>query len=439
MKYGSLKWNRVDIYFVHMLLLFLGISHYFGITFLNIAITVLIGFVLIFSENFEKRIVILFTLLPFFNLFTTEIGNTSLYYLFLIFVLFSVIKKNNWKIKKGKIWLVLCGIIITLFWRDIVVQIKWILVFSFLCIMTDNSQLEKSMPMLIKHISISTIVASVIGYLMMIMDKSIYNNSIVYLSGKTITRFAGLIGDSVFYSQFCVILIACILAFCIMHKLSIRFSIFTSIILSGFVLITYSKTGIILLVFTFICYALVYIKNNLKNNTTVIKAIFFSIVFLIVTILTVNYIVKHQNTDLIKSFMLRFSAKDLWTGRNSVSESYFEKLNSSIIYMLHGMSISMYTSNGAVVGATMITRAHNIYLETLCLFGVLPAIFIGILAVKKIYNIVRKKRNFLCQIIPTVVLLLSGISLHGHIEWPYYFLVLLCYSTLGYVEKEEWF
>ena len=433
MKNKNINASKLQIFLIHSLLILLGISQYLEISLLNIGISILI-FILMIFYTIEIKVIILFILLPFFNLFSIRIGSTSLYYLYLIVVLYSILKKNNWMIKKNRLMMIICGMLITFFWGELILQIKWLFIFIFLCIMCDNKILEKVMPLIIKHISIATIEASIVGYIMMITEKSIYNKSIVYLSGKTIIRFAGLIGDSVFFSQFCVVLVSCIIVFNFLEKLSLKFSIISVIILSWFVLITYSKTGIILLIFILISFGVLYVKQNIKYKRTLIKCIVFIFIFLFLGLVIYKYILLHQDSELIRSFLLRFSAKDLWTGRNSVSENYWQKLNSNVKYFFRGMSISTYINDGVIVGATMITRAHNIYLETVCLFGVIPTIIITFLALRKINRVIKKNNIFSYQIIPLITLLISGVSLHGHIEWPYYFLILLCYSTLKYTD-----
>ena len=88
----------------------------------------------------------------------------------------------------------------------------------------------------------------------------------------------------------------------------------------------------------------------------------------------------------------------------------------------------------------MITRAHNIYIETICLFGLLPAVALFGFCLRKIGSYI-KNRNNIFFMTPFMVLVLSGVSLHGHIEWPYYFLLSIALGTMDYWNSErmtEW-
>lgn len=422
--------DRICIIIVHIFLILLGLSHYYSQNILNILIVSLIFAVMIISST-DIKLILLFLILPFFNLLSVKIGSNSFFYIFLIYVLISILKKNKWSVKKKKIIVIMCGVVLTVFWQNPMVQIKWVIIFSSVYLLLDDEMMEKNMPLIIVNIALSTIEASGIGYIMMSTGKSIYNNSVIYSNGEVTTRFAGLIGDSVFFTQFCVVLIGCIITFVLIHKIDIKFAIASVVVLSGFVLITYSKTGIILLIVTLILSSIFYIQQNVKNKKNIYRVMIFIMLFFTISFGIYKYIVIHSDSDLISNYMIRFNSKDLWTGRNSVTDNYLMKLN-NIKYIFTGMTISNYTENGVVVGATMITKAHNIYLETLCLFGVLPSILIMILAINKIIGVIRIRKNAYIQIIPIFLIIISGISLHGHLEWPYYFLVLLSYSTLSY-------
>ncbi|WP_369675995.1 hypothetical protein, partial [Enterococcus faecium] len=98
------------------------------------------------------------------------------------------------------------------------------------------------LPQIIKCINISTIISSMIGYVMLISGNSIYTNSYIYTETGNVTRFAGLVGDSVFYGQFTVIIIGLTLAMMLEKEISKIFGYITCMILSIFVVLTYSKT-----------------------------------------------------------------------------------------------------------------------------------------------------------------------------------------------------
>jgi len=79
----SQKIMKIELF----ILLLLGISHiFFGPT-INLLLSIILFFLFLFT-SLENNIVMLFTALPFFNLFTGKIGTTSLYYLYIIIFIF---------------------------------------------------------------------------------------------------------------------------------------------------------------------------------------------------------------------------------------------------------------------------------------------------------------------------------------------------------------
>ncbi|RXW92580.1 hypothetical protein, partial [Enterococcus faecium] len=129
------------------------------------------------------------------------------------------------------------------------------------------------LPKIIKCINISTIISSMIGYVMLISGNSIYTNSYIYTETGNVTRFAGLVGDSVFYGQFTVIIIGLTLAMMLEKEISKIFGYITCMILSIFVVLTYSKTAIILLIVVVFLYFAGIIMANIKYKKTFYKSL----------------------------------------------------------------------------------------------------------------------------------------------------------------------
>ena len=283
-----------------------------------------------------------------------------------------------------------------------------------------------------KHIGISTITASTIGYIMLISEKSIYTKSIIYSSNGITTRFAGLVGDSVFFGQFCVVVISCLLAMVLIDRLSAIFVYVSVVILSWFTLLTFSKTAIILLVIAILSYYVSYIHINIQKKATLYRATLETFFICLAMIGIGYYVSTHLENSVIQGYIIRFSSTDLWTGRSSVSDNYIEKINSSIKHLVVGMPYSSYVHNGVVVGGTIITRAHNIYIETASLFGVMPSLVIIGYCIIIVTRFLLRKKKMIYMLAPFAILLISGISLHGHLEWPYYFLVSISTGFLDY-------
>lgn len=415
---------------MYILLILLGISQIYGIKLINILIFIVIATMVCICP-LKSDVVILFLLVPFFNLLSLELGTTSFYYIYILIYLFKYFRYRRWKIEKNKVIIIMIAIFFTMFWLNFAVQLKWLLLFILLVINYKDIFFINEFHAIVKHICISTILSSIIGYVMLIEGKSIYTHSYIYSSLGNTTRFPGLVGDSVFYGQFAVIIIAVLLTMLLENKVSKIFGYASTVILSCFVVITYSKTAIVLLAFVVLTYGIAYIGKYSQYSKTAWKTIVILGIFCLVTFSGFFYIITHLDNPLIKMYVIRFSSTDLWTGRKAVTDNYIQKLSSDFLYLFVGMPYSEYTQNGVLVGETIITRAHNIYLETMCLFGVIPAFVIVFLCVKKMFVFLMKNKNWF-MIVPLLTLMISGVSLHGHIEWPYYFLVAICIGELDY-------
>lgn len=423
--------EKMYICMVHSLLVLLGISQFFGIEITNILISVSIAGLMLYLPA-DKQIIALFTAMPFFNLFSMQIGTTSIYYLYVIIYIIKILKHNNWRIGKKRFIILILGFVLTTFWMDIVMQLKWMVLFALLVINYQNKIFLARLDLIVKHTGISTITASIVGYIMLIAEKSIYTKSIIYSTNGTTTRFAGLVGDSVFFGQFCVVVISSLLVMVLLNRLSARFAYVSAIILSWFALLTFSKTAIILLVIAIFSYCVSYININIQKKVTLYRSIFAFTLVCIALIGIGYYIITHLDNIVIQGYIIRFTSTDLWTGRTSVSDNYLEKINSSLKHLVVGMPYSTYIQNGVVVGGTMITRAHNIFIETVCLFGALASFIIIGYCIVIVSKFLLRKNKRLYILAPFAILLISGISLHGHLEWPYYFLVSLSTGLLDY-------
>lgn len=193
-----------------------------GIPVANIGISICIALIMCVC-SIQQNIVMLFLLAPYFNMFSVQLGSTSLYYIYVLVYIFKYFRNTKWALKKSKLFVIFAFLGITISWMNIAVQVKWFVLFVLLVINYKDKLFIDRFPLAIKHIGISTITSSVIGYIMLAEGKSIYTQSYIYSSQGNITRFAGLVGDSVFYGQFAVMVIGAVLALVLMGKISEKF------------------------------------------------------------------------------------------------------------------------------------------------------------------------------------------------------------------------
>lgn len=421
--------NRIYIYTELALLILLGISQYFGVASANLGIALFMIFLFfLLPEELDGEV--LFIAMPFFNMFSYRLGTTSLFYLLMIVYSVKYMQCRSFHMNKRKCTIFFLCCIFTLTIQDMQIWLKWALRFWLMVLLFNDEDFDKSLGDIIKYTSISAILSSVIGYIMQVNGKSIYTRSYVYLQGSGSTiRFAGLIGDSVFYGQFMAVLIAANLMLAYKNRKYGTFAYIASAIMATFALLSFSKTAILLIAVEVTGYVLLLIAKNSKNRKASIKNVCLLIGVGVGIMLLYRYVITHTDNVLVKGFIARFTASDLWTGRTSIATTYLEWLSEDWKCWLSGMKYSQY-SQGIQNGNLLITRAHNIYIETACLFGVIPGIAILIALICYFFRQQIRYHASVIAYLPILVLVASGVSLHGHFEWHYYFLCSIAFACV---------
>lgn len=429
----TISWRKTNkpIYTELGLLLLLGIGQYFGVAAINLMTVLFITCLfLLLPGNLDAEA--LFIAMPFFNMFSYKLGTTSLFYLLIILYSVRYLRRRHFCMKTRKLVIFLLCCLVTLTIQNMAIWLKWALQFWLMVLLFDDQDLNQTLEDTIKYTSVSAILSSAIGYLMQINGKSIYTRSYLYLQGLgSITRFAGLIGDSVFYGQFIAVLIAANLMLAYRDKSYSAFAYAASAVMTAFALLSLSKTAILLIAVEITGYTVLLIVKNSKSRKTIFKSVLLIIGAWLAIMLLYRYAVTHTDNVLIKGFIVRFSADDLWTGRLSIAARYLEWLSEDWKCWLFGMKYSQYT-RGIPNGNLIITRAHNIYIETACLFGVIPAIVLLIGLICYFYRLQARYHVSATAYLPLLVLAVSGISLHGHFEWHYYFLCSIAFACVHF-------
>lgn len=425
------------IYAELILLVILGMSQYFGMTVVNLAIVfALIGLYMLLPRKITAEA--LFIAMPFFNMFSYKLGTTSLFYLLIIVYCVRSLYSRTFQMPKKKLVVFLACCLFSLTIQDIAVWSKWALRFFLMVLLFKDESLEQSLENTMKYTSVSAILSSAVGYLMQVNGKSIYTRSYVYIQGMgSSTRFAGLIGDSVFYGQFIAVLIAVNLVLAYRNKQYGRFAHISSAIMAGFALLSISKTAILLIAVEVTVYVCFQVQKNAKRKKTVIKSVFLLAGVWIAILCLYGYVMTHPDNFIVKSFMTRFASKDLWTGRTSIAETYMKWLAGNWKYWISGMPFSQYTE-GIQSGSLVIKRAHNIFIETACVFGVIPGMTMLVSLVVYFCRQWWRNKVSLINYLPLVILAASGVSLHGHFEWHFYFLCSIVFACAhSGIKKEE--
>lgn len=426
-----MKLNQKLIIVAGIVLLFLlGIGHILSLSSVNVMICMMLLFLFIIS-NLRTNVLLLFTAIPFFNLFTSSIGSTSLFYLYVIVFLLKYIHVNKYHFNKSKILIFTILVLVRITSGDFVYLAKWSLLLSvFIFTYNEDFFIEQSNK-IVKYLSISFILSSLFGYYMLQNGLSIYTNSYIYISSElTVTRFAGLVGDSVFYSQFAALLIAANLVINYYNNSGRIFRYVVVTILIFFIILTYSKTGLILALVSIAIYLIALVYNNIKTRKKIISTSLIVILSISLMIIGANYILKHTHNLIISNYINRFSASDLLTGRKEVYAHYINLLEHNWETPFFSMPQDEYLSIFTTNGINKLNRAHSIYLETVCAFGIFTSIILFGWILVKVLQVLRSENQKFC-ILPLLIMLASGFTLHGHFEFHYYFILSVAFMYLN--------
>lgn len=426
------KISKVKLIFItsYLLILMNLILRCFKIDSINLLISgIVVSLPLLLK--LEYIYIYIYMCLPFFNILNKNMGSTSLFYIILIILLFKYLFTKSRKYRfKFKMLLVLSIFIITGYNLNFGTNyISWLMIIIPLIFIYKEEYFISNLKYIILLYSLSMILSSIFGYYMLNNDLSIYTDSYVWNAGEISLRFSGLVGDSNVYSQSVLIIIASLLI--LFENINRKYIIFLIIIMSLFSILTYSKMNLIMLVGLYFVFIFYKIKTYLKNKDNLGKLLLFTLFsFIIITIIS-SFIIKNIDNSLVSSYIVRFNAKDLFTGRFDVYKYFINLWSENFLKTLFvGIGFMKYSAPYSIDGSTLLKYSHNIYIETISLFGVFVFLGIFIFLLNKIIKNIKVKKIGLILLLPTLVLLITGLVLHGNLEVSYYFNVLLSISLL---------
>ena len=393
------------------------------------AIVILLGC----AFKVENLLLYMLANIPFFNILNYKTGTTSMFYLLIIVfvVKYYFSKHEHYKIRT-KTLIIVVLVLFSLYNLSVFeTYIKWVLKFIPVILIYKEEWLYNNMSKTITYLTISAIISSAMGYILLNADKYLYTGSYVYSNGSSATRFAGLIGDSLVYSQFILIVMACNLIKIEKYKCNKTLCMLAIVILIAFGFFTYSKTYIALMLFTVFFYFIYKLVQYVREKKSY-KFIIFCIICLIGCVIAVNYIAQNSSGNMISSYITRFTSSDLLTGRSEIYARFINLWKENPQVLIVGIGFEKYIepyNNGTC------QYSHNIYIETISLFGVLVFCILAIFIVKAIISYFVKKGDII-YLLPILILAISGFVLHGHLEFGYYFNIILAiiFFNLG---KEE--
>lgn len=412
------------------LLAMLCVSQYFEVAPLNLLITGGVLLLMLLQKRVQDCALALFVALPMFNLLNLRVGTISLYYLLVFAFWLRYFQHCRWRIRKGKLLTLLALLLIRLTSGSVVDTLTWFTLLSVLVLTYREDFFDQNIESIVFWMSVAFVISSAFGYAMLEGGRSIYTRSYVWSAAGNTIRFAGVIGDAVFYSQFCALLTAANLALACYRRAYFRKGVLLSAVIAAFCLVSYSKTGLFLILCAAIAALFWQIWAKSRSRRTMLRAMLIALGGVAAVIALTGGILAHPDGELVRNYALRLTKGDLLTGRSEVWAHYISLLKGSWRTLICAMPEDVFTALRPMANGSMIAHTHNIYIETVCAFG-LPAALAMLLWV--LHAMLRSilRRDGILMLMPICVILASGFALHGHFEFHYYTLVAVAISFLS--------
>lgn len=420
--------NRKTLLGAIMVLLFiLGLGHIFNVAAANL-LTVAVIIVLALLADVDTLFVIMYTTLPFYNIMNLRAGTYSLHYLILGFFCLRYSARKG--IRKTGILCFAILFLLRVFAFDMKLLVSWSMTFLPLVLTYHDQIWNRNMKDITVYASISMILASAIGYVMLLRGASIYTNAYLYYNGIQIVRFAGLSGDSIAYGEMALLLIALNTVVMMESRRYKKWKTMVYVALGIFSLLTYSKSTLLCLVFLLII-TLLRAEHRMRNKALrLLFIILITIALSVAAMVVINLIVSGSDNLLISGYVDRFTRNNLSTGRDTVWSHYLSLMNSNLAYLFIPLSNALYSEpfyNPAT--QSFIWHAHNLYLETICVFGWIGGVMLLFWLISQIVRFLMRHSDQV-RLLPLLVLLIMGIGAHGNLEYPFYLQLALALSLL---------
>lgn len=418
--------NMATLVFFFLCLLCIG--QYLGISALNLLLTVCIVGVACFAKM-DDLFVIMYATLPLYNIINYEVGTYSMHYL----IIGMFIVKYLWhtRIPAYKFLLFLALLVLRIFAGDFVLLVSWSLLILPLIFTLDDPIWMNNIKKIVFWMNISMILSCIVGYIMMIMQKTIYTTAYLYISGVRTVRFAGLTGDSVVFGQTCALMIAINLVYCFFNPKNKIFYLVSSILLTMAALLSYSKMTLICILLVLLLFLALYGKEYVTDRKRFLRSLIFAGVLVVLALAAMLVLTNYSGDSVvILGYIDRFTRDDLSTGRFSLWGVYLEMLGSrprNLFVPLTSKELTTPIWNPSTGG--YVSYVHNLYLETVAAFGWCAAILIFVWIIRRLYRYVSKK-NKMILMLPIFALLFMGFGSHGNFEYQFYLQLALAFAFL---------
>lgn len=420
-------WKELATAFTYVLLLLIGLAWLRMASSVALLCTLcIIAIALVSSSEICCRLI--FICFPFFNIMGADLGGTSLFYA--VVLLFAIKSLMDGTADDAKKRLVLFAFIVIATIYNFTagsMYVRWLIHLLVPILLVGTKRVRDSFPVYVQLLTVSLVISAVLGQVMINAGVYIYDQGYVWTASEVTTRFAGLTGDAVFYGQLVSVVVGANVYLALSeHGYRFLTPLCLALVLSVF--LTYSKGALVSLAVIAVFLIVGYLKRMLEKHLPV-RHLLTCLLALAVAILIFDLLLSGSTGFSLNALTIRLNSGDLLTGRREIWAGYFNiwgRIGLPMIF--RGMGFDAYAT-------TMVYKdlhhCHNIYIEAVTLFGFIGAMVMGIALFRFIFKRLRGGSSKL-SLIPCVVLLFSGLILHGFTDAPFFYVWTIALCCIDY-------
>lgn len=383
----------------------------------------------------ELCVYLLYACLPVFNAMGRELGGTSLFYALIGIFLFKWVVNETVPVVRNR-FLAFSFIVIVTSGSigDPSAYARWLLLLAPLVVLAGSDLLRRTLSTAVFCCSLSLVISVIASYAMINRGTYPYTQGYVYLGEFTSTvRFAGLIGDSVVCAQLIVTVIAANVVLLGMREAKAQYVTFAiSVFLALVCLATYSKTALLSMAIVAVVVLMLILSRVIRTKLSVQG------VALLLFIASVFGIILRRAWNPESGFFLamsaRLQAQDYLTGRAAIWGGYTALwAEDGLKFLFGGLGIAGY--NG-FYSHLRFNRAHNIYIEAISCFGLIATLVMFFFLLFVISTRAKYGKGAV-RFLPLLLLLGTGLVLHGLLEFPYFFEVIISLGLVEFGRKQD--
>lgn len=360
---------------------------------------------------------LLFACFPFFNVMGADLGGTSMFYLLVfLYVLKATIDGSVAHARERYVALILVFVFTVYNIGAGLTYAKWLIHLTVPLFVLGTVRLKENFPSYVRLLTLSLAISGFMGLMMLDRGIYLYTFGTVNTGVDITTRFSGLVGDAVVFGQV-VALVVGVNAYLMYAGRAYRGAFPITLVLVFFAFLTYSKGALICLGIVGVFALFGFVRKTVRDGLPV-RYFIGGLLALAAAYLLATYMLSGSSLFSADALATRLDSSDLLTARREIWNAYFKLWDGTGLPMLFkGIGFDAYL-NTTVYGRWH--NCHNLYIEAVTLFGWIMAVVMAIALVAHLMKMKQRGAAFFA-FMPCILLLVSGIILHGFLDFPFFY------------------